>query len=383
MIYQNFDGLDVTFQGIVPEYILKQLEAARLEAETNRHPVTIKLGYAKIPVAVAESGMRGGYRYRFDTGLDGETWCIANSDDPEQWNIRVSVKSLSLALHGYEGVKERLYDMLEKLGATGSGEVNPKTGEVYDLPREAISRVDYCFDFKTDNFEIKPENLIAHSRCKKQYLLPQEVVSTGRHITYSRIGSMPNKQIVLYDKIREIQEKNKVFWWRIWGIEKNNFSQKIFRLEVRAGKKELKNWNLRTFEDFEEKIGDLILTILKEIKYVEPNLNDKNMGRWPLADFWRKAQKAAKDTLKKYISNAKRKSVVEEYKNILIERYKKQISGMLPAYSAIIGKDDVAQIPGVLEDLANEISQQPKKNKSKMQRKIKKAQNKFIFLDEK
>ncbi len=44
-------------------------------------------------------------------------------------------------------------------------------------------------------------------------------------------------------------------------LKKEEFNQKILRLEVRAGKKELKNWNLRTFDDFEEKIGDNRLLI--------------------------------------------------------------------------------------------------------------------------
>jgi hypothetical protein len=381
LIYQNFDGLDVSFQGAVPEQILQELEMARQQAERNRSPVTVRLGNDETPVVVAESGMRGGYRYRFDTGLDGETWCIANSNDPSQWNIRVSVKSLSLALYGYKGAKERIYAMLEKLEAKGSGETNAKTGEIYEFPKEAISRVDYCFDFKSSDFLINPDYLIAHSRCKKNYFYPQQIVSTGRRITYSRIGSMPNRQIVLYDKILEIQEKNKPFWWQIWNLKKEEFNQKIWRIEVRAGKKELKNWNLRSFDDFEEKIGDVILAILNEIKYVSPNLNDTNQARWPLSPFWAEAQKAAKNALLEYISHAKRNPVIEEYKNALINRYKNQMAGMLPAYAAITGKADATQIPGVLEALYGEFSENAQKNKSQIDKKIKKAKNKFVFLD--
>jgi len=383
LIYQNFDGLDVTFQGCVPDYILHELEMGRQAAEKNRAPSLVKLGKHEIPVLVAENGMKGGYRYRFDTGLDGETWCIANSDDPTQWNIRASVKSLTLALYGYQGVKEKIYSMLEKLEATGSGEINPKTGEIYTFPREAISRVDYCFDFKSNDFQINPDFLIAHSRCKKQYLYPKEIISTGRHITYSRIGSMPNRQIVLYDKTREIQEKNKSYWWKIWGLIKEGFNQKIWRIEVRAGKKELKNWNLRTFDDFEEKIGDVIISILKEIKYVTPNENDTNLARWPLSDFWRNTQKAAKNALEKYTSNAKRNPIIEEYREEIINRYKNQISGMIPPLAVALGKDDAAHIPGVLEAYLKEFSESSIKNKSKIKNKIEKSKNKFIFLDKK
>jgi hypothetical protein len=179
-----------------------------------------------VPVHVASTGMKNGYRYRFDTGLDGEIWCIAKDNKPTEWNIRVSVKSLSLALHGYKGVKKRIYEMLDNLDARGSGEKNPKTGEIYAFPREAISRVDYCFDFKSGDFQINPQCLLAHSRFKRQDLSIQDVITVGRQIVYTRIGSIKNKQIVLYDKIREIQEKNKPFWWQIWGIEKEKFDLK-------------------------------------------------------------------------------------------------------------------------------------------------------------
>lgn len=68
---------------------------------------------------VAETGARGGYKYRFDTGLDGEIWFVAHSLKRDGWNIRVSAKSLALALHGYEGVKARILGRLAALEAKG------------------------------------------------------------------------------------------------------------------------------------------------------------------------------------------------------------------------------------------------------------------------
>lgn len=382
LIYQNFDGLDVSFQGTLPPEILQELENARLQAERQRSAVTIKLGIHEIPVAVAETGMRGGYRYRFDTGLEGEVWFIANSNAPDQWNIRTSVKSLSLALYGYRGVKKRIYSLLEKLGAIGTNKIDPVTGEIDNSLKSAISRVDYCFDFKTANFQINPDFLIAHSRTKKQFLYEKEFILAGRNIAYCRIGSMPNKQIVFYDKIREMQEKNKPYWWHIWALNKSEFNEKIWRIEVRAGKKELKNWNLRTFEDFEEKIGNVISSILSEIKYVTPNINDSNSARWPIADFWYSAQKSLKANLIEYTSSAEKGLVIRDYRDALKNRYKTQISGMLPAYTAITGKTDAAEIPGVIEELLHEFSEQSRKQLNRNQKKLNKAHNKFVFINE-
>ena len=92
LIYSNFDGLEVSFQGAFPHYILEQLEKGRIEAEKQKRDALVYLGFDKeTPVKVGETGARGGYRYRFDTGHDRETWFVVRSTNPELWNIRVSV----------------------------------------------------------------------------------------------------------------------------------------------------------------------------------------------------------------------------------------------------------------------------------------------------
>ena len=83
---------------------------------------------------VAETGSRGGYRYRFDTGLDGETWFVAHSTNSKNWNIRVSVKSLALSLYGYEGVKERILNRLKALKAIGQSRKISGSEEVTNMP---------------------------------------------------------------------------------------------------------------------------------------------------------------------------------------------------------------------------------------------------------
>lgn len=112
LIYHNFDGLDVSFQGAVPEPVLEQLREARNRAQEERRDVYAAIGPQNMPVMVAETGARGGYKYRFDTGLDGEIWFVAHSPGRDKWNLRASVKSLALALYGYEGVKSRLFERL-------------------------------------------------------------------------------------------------------------------------------------------------------------------------------------------------------------------------------------------------------------------------------
>ncbi len=162
LIYQGFDGFDVSFQGIVPAYIRYQLDRAKEKARNDRKPALALLGEKEIPVLVFEAGAKGGYKYSFDTGVDREIWFIADNDKSDRWNIRVSVRSLSLALYGYHGVKKNILDFLEQIEARGQEE-NFKL-------LERVSRIDYCLDFVTDNFSINPKCIAAHRSSTRSFI---------------------------------------------------------------------------------------------------------------------------------------------------------------------------------------------------------------------
>jgi hypothetical protein len=57
---------------------------------------------------VAPSGARNCFRYRLDTGDDGEVWLVKHNADARQWNLFASVRSFALLTHHYAGVKQRL-----------------------------------------------------------------------------------------------------------------------------------------------------------------------------------------------------------------------------------------------------------------------------------
>lgn len=384
LIYSNFDGLDISFQCALPEEVLEQLEHGRNEAESNRQSTLVHLGKNEVSVHVAETGARGGYRYRFDMGLDRETWFVAKSTNPELWNIRVSAKSASLAIHGYFGTKKNILETLKLLGAHGKDQIDENTGEISSLPRERISRFDMCFDFETESFIPNPDHVICHNRSKKKQLYNNEgeLIFSGTGLIYLRIGTMPNRQIVFYDKIKEITEKNKKYWFKIWDINPKNFRKKIWRIEARAGKKELNKWDLRTFGDFENKAGDVIAAILKDNKYVIPN-NDKNRSRWPLAEFWVNAINEVNKNFNNFISHAKRNEIISVIRKEKIETYKKHIAGMATPLSVALGNESISEIPGVLDGVKKDLELLEKLNPSLLTKKKKQSEDKFIFLDDK
>lgn len=364
LIYNNFDGLDVTFQGVLPQSVLTVLEAAKTQAQEERREVLIEIGQANIPVMVAETGAQGGYRYRFKAGgADGETWFAMHTDKKDQWGIRVSVSSLALALHGYRAVKERLIARLIEFGAI-------RMQTVAGHPIERIGRFDYCFDFIMDqNFEPCPTDFIAHRRCKKQSWGRMEtaienpienleensvqntiacyVGTTGDRTETITIGMINGRQVTLYNKSRETKAHDKAYWWDIWNKDKEVYKNRVWRIEVRMGKRELRKWGVRTFADFEAKAGDVVVDILSSIRYTFPS-NDTNRSRQPSAPFWQSAIVAAEDVLAPYRSHAKRENIIAGMKQDIVNNRRNHIQG---AMIGLIAAEErpIAALPAVID----------------------------------
>lgn len=379
LIYQNFDGLEASFQCAVPPRILAELERAKKEAQATKNPVYAEIGPNKLPVMVHETGAKGGYTYQLSTGPDGEIWLIGDRENREHWNVRVRVRSLCLALYGFKAVKERiLRTLINDLRAKGPDD-NEK------IPQERISRVDYCLDFLIEG-DFKPyySNFVCGGRTKKSQFgsIPYNQIASGQFIDTITVGKMPNRQVTIYNKTKEITAKHKKYWLKLWGLETLEIEGQIWRVEIRAGKKELNKWNLRTFDDFEEKIGDVITHTLKDFKYTVPNDNDKNQSRWPLSEIWELSIRAARRDLFSYISNADRKEILKEIRETIINRYEKLISGIFVSYTAATGKD-ISEIPGVLDAISGQLLEEIAENPQKFIQKHKKAADKFSLLDNK
>lgn len=373
LIYQNFDGLDVTFQGVLPEALLQQLEEARTEAQNNKQECYLELGPNKVRGTVAETGSPGGYRYRFDTGMDGETWFFAHSKKLDSWGIRVSVHSLSLAMYGYTGVKQRLLDRLAAFGANG----------FTDPILERVSRVDYCFDFLSTNpFSPDPSLIVAHQHCKKHCHSLKDPIETytntkGDKVQTVRIGQMPGRQITIYNKTAEIREHQKPYWNDIWKRASLPAGE-VWRLEVRAGKKELDEWGLKRFADFEAMIGDVIHTTLLAMRYIVPS-QDKNRSRWATAPFWQHALEACDNALAPYRCHADREKILNDHRLAVMNGYKQRIFGNMIGYAAASMRDP-SEIEEVSAALIKEFLDSVKDNLNQFIEKYKQNENKFRFL---
>src|SRR4051794_26653627 len=106
VLYRGFDGLDLAMQGALRRDLVAHLEDAKTRAQNGRQPVLVHYGDASFHVA--ETGAPSGYAFRCSTGDDGAIWFFKRGMNRADWNIRVSVRSMALALYGLGGVRARL-----------------------------------------------------------------------------------------------------------------------------------------------------------------------------------------------------------------------------------------------------------------------------------
>jgi len=378
MIYNNFDGLDVSFQGAFPEDILISLaQTKELTKAAHNDDVVVKIGRSSVPVAVAATGAKGGYAYRFDTGVDGATWFVKHSTKRNDWNIRVSLKSLNLALNGYEKARDNLFSMLDDFGVCGcfynlENELLP--------PEQSVGRVDYCFDFLIDDFVLEAENFLAHSRSTLRGVEPIEMdtVHRANKMESVTVGKMPNRQVIIYDKTLEIRQKQKPFWWDIWNLKKEEVTGKIWRIEIRAGKNELREWNIASFDALEFCMGDALQRILEDIRYVIP-ADDTNRSRWPLHPLWESCQEKAKEVLAPYTSNAERRKIIKDLRENIVTRAQKNLRGSIATYNHLLGHspNEVVKTLGVITEDVSAYAIH-----GDFLKKIKKAEDKYVFLND-
>ena len=262
-LYSNFDGLDMAFHGTIPAAVCRQLEEAKSAAQAARADVLATAG--ALECHVAETGGRGGFAYRLDTGPDGETWWLKSGDKPG-WNARVSVHAGAFLQHGgLDAIAERLRARLDALGfkEAASPEGNA----------EAVSRIDFAMDFLAPGLALDPRDFVAKAGKQAHPGGDDEEAFAGsfwagQRCTGVTVGKMPGRQIVVYDKTRDSRVKRKGEWFKAWGLDPADKEARVWRVELRAGKKHLReHWGLRTLKQVQEAVGDMFAEALCKVRY--------------------------------------------------------------------------------------------------------------------
>ena len=294
VICSGFDGLDVAYMGHVPDGLLSVLERALERAVEAREPVLVEHGNVRFHVA--ENGARGGYAFRCDTGDLGATWFFKRPKAKDPWGVRVSVKSLALATYGLAGIRERIEGTLAALDFR------------LGTQPESIGRVDFAVDVLAPGFALRPDNFVMHARTTRadheEIEVRQSHGRSGRYTSVT-IGKMPGRQVIVYDKRLEATQKpGKAIWFEIWrgameqcGLHapdfRDPFDGAVWRVEIRAGKKCLKDRHkITTWNDLRQKLHAVLHDTMNQIRYAMP-CGDSNRSRWANHRLWTLAREAA------------------------------------------------------------------------------------------
>lgn len=284
-LHRGFDGLDVSFAGRIQNDLCQALEGAKGKAQSTRQSAYISWG--GINLEVAETGARGGYLFRCATGGElGIIWFFKRPTRGDPWGIRASCRSFGLASKGLGGMRTELYTVMERLGVVPSAE------------GESIGRVDYAIDILAPGLRLNPDHFVMHSNANRvDHFEDFSVNGRSGRVTSVTVGKMPGRQLIVYDKRAEAIATGKQAWWTIWNstLERLNLplleptdptSSKVWRIELRAGKKHLKDdWGIRRWTDLDRHLADVAMSLINAIRHVVPN-GDSNRSRWPDSKLW-------------------------------------------------------------------------------------------------
>jgi hypothetical protein len=372
VLHKGWDGLDLAMQGRLPAALWPLLDRAQQEARVTNQPVACRIG--GMDVLVTGMGARGGYAWTLDFGPEAFLLWIKRDSRALEWNLRASFRSAFLCTYGLEGARTRFYAALEALGAT--------VGEV------AISRIDWCVDLLVPEFTLDPHAFVLHSQTTRtdHYATDGQgdvtVVGRSGKVTGVTCGKMPGRQVVVYDKRREVIATKKAEWWPIWeaaaGGALDRKTAPIWRVELRAGKDCLKDkWNLRSWADLDRMAPDVFAECLKAVRYTVPVHTDENRARWPLHPVWTAVRTALSEGLGSggVVSPGVVTSIRAE---ALAVQMRAMMAGMAATYALAcrLGVDPEAVAIRVGRDLQQQIEDDPQR----LLRSMGKAASRYIFI---
>lgn len=323
----GLDSLYVAYQGALPSKVLAQLDAAKRRAKAAGAPEPVNIG--GIRGMVQENGAKGGYAFLFDTGPHLETWKIKDNSDVSQWNIFVEVRAVQCASRGFAGVVDRLDHVLRCIGAS--------------IITESVNRIDFAADFIAADYQPDIDGLVCHSHCgvsEHAGLSDADVPDIrrrNRRIETVTVGQQPGRQVCVYDKRKEVVYGRKAHWLELWGFEDFADLPEIWRVEIRAGKRHLSDWNISTFADVRERIADLIALAMQRVRFAVPG-KDRTVTRWRDADIW-DAARAAFGSMDFDLSGAELGKIVAAVRSEYTDRMRKQVVGSFGALVYAAGMD--------------------------------------------
>ncbi|MBD3676962.1 MAG: hypothetical protein HUJ27_01000 [Rhodobacteraceae bacterium] len=298
VVHKGFDTITLAIQANIPQELFETLDAEREEAEEAREARPFEYGGADFDLLPYGGN---GYRFILKGGPLDAHWFFKKPNSRDPWGIRVTLGSTLLATQGLGHARAYIENTLTRLGVR------------FAAHQVSIARADFCVDVLAPDLELIPENFVMHSHSNRdEHFSPDEHVrSNGKSGRYTSVtvGKMPGRQVIVYDKRREVIDRHKPIWWDIWNSRltalghtpldpKDPASSRVWRVEIRAAKNLLKDrWQIRQWAEFDNLFGDVIAEALQKVRYCEPDPSDTNRARWPNNPLWDLVGEAANDDL--------------------------------------------------------------------------------------
>lgn len=436
VIYHNFDKLEVSYQGAVPAAMLDKLKEAKESAQRENAEQFLQLS-DELAVTMRPNG-GGGYAYIFSTGETGANVFVQRNSNPANWNLRVAIRSACLATKGLGGAMQHIREICNALGAMGVHRYPDREQEPFDTLVESIARVDYCMDVIANDFMPKRERIIAHSRTGRKFHTPEmDVVERGKLIETVTLGKMPNKQICIYNKSKEIAVKKTVYWHEIWQnalykkrlntvsktvslnpgtvfktdledsetvfemvshtsktvtktvletvkngsetVKTVSEDDTVWRFEIRVGKHALKDAGITTFQQMQEKLPALFTKILKRTRLAVDEPEGENPNRWEVHPLWKQFQHHAAVCFDDSDADLPQTLVTDlllEERKIMME---KGILGNLVAYTAM-RRMRLDELPDLMQSLPERLGAYIRANPNGLAKKYRDAKVRYADI---
>jgi hypothetical protein len=346
IIRAGVDSLYVAIKGTLPTAVLPRLAAAKEQAMAERRLVPFTFPDSGVEVMVAPNGATGGYALLWDTGILGATWACRQAADKLDWNFFAKPHATALLAHGFASVTEQLLQHVVRIG----GKQN----------EHSVNRIDYAIDVRADDFELDLGGFIAHPRCQRRphwdchEQNQASAIFTGRRLETATIGRMPGRQVTVYDKTAEARARQKIHFFRAWGIDPADKVARVWRVELRLGKRELKERRgISTVGDLAAKLRPALADLVAQVRYVLPG-SDQNVSRHRLHPIWELATAHIGEAdLLGGIGHIEPAQLLRITQQIAVERYRKLLAGVAAGLGAMMDLDD-AMIDCSLPDIVAE-----------------------------
>ena len=326
IIYSGFDTIEFAVKGAAKTKTIKYLDTHKDIASKAQRDIPVSFGADKRRGLIAPTGTGGGFAFilKFD-GVLGHVIRLKRNLKRTGWNAHVKIRAMALATYGINEMKARVFSDLAAVGFSEHG--------------VSLSRIDYAMDFLNAGIALDPTHFVTHARVKKAaYKLEINTNSRGQSYESITLGKMPNRQVILYDKRAEVIAKRNPAWFEIWNLNSKDITQTVHRVEIRLGKNELLNREIRTFDDLRTKVIAAMVHAAEVIRYVTPR-EDQNISRWPNHPLWDHVQAHVRAHVLRnpnYVDPARVKHVIRAQK---VKESKKLVLGNMANLSVFADMD--------------------------------------------